>query len=77
MSYLSKFTLTCVFFSLIFFSITLGVYQFFFNKDEFYINTKIILKFNNDVPKILFIKESPTFVQDYDYFLFFECSVNL
>jgi hypothetical protein len=73
MSYLSKFTITCVFFSLITFSVILGVYQFFFfEKDEFYINTKIVLKFNNEIPKILFIKETPTFIQNYDYFLFFE-----
>ena len=73
MSYLSKFTITCVFFSLITFSVILGVYQFFFfEKDEFYINTKIVLKFNNEIPKILFIKEAPTFIQNYDYFLFFE-----
>lgn len=73
MSYLSKFTITCVIYSLITFSVVLGVYQFFFyEKDEFYINTKIVLKFNNDIPKILFIKETPTFIQNYDYFLFFE-----
>jgi len=73
MSYLSKFILTSIFFSFLSFSIIAGVYQtFFFEKGEFYIKSKVILKLNNDIPKILFIKESPTFIQDYDYFLTLE-----
>jgi hypothetical protein len=72
MSYLSKFILTCISFSFLTFLIIFGVYQtFFFEKDEFYIKSKVILKLNNDIPKILFVKET-TFIQNYDYFLSLE-----
>lgn len=69
MSYLSKFIITCAFFSLLIFSIILGVYQtFFLKKDEFYTSSKILLKFNNEIP-ILYINKSSAFVQNYDFFL--------
>lgn len=62
MSYLSKFIITCVFFLVLILSIILGVYQIFFSKkDEFYINSKILIKFNSDIPKVLFTR-------NYDYF---------
>lgn len=69
MSYLSKFIITCVFFSLLISSIILGVYQtFFLKKDEFYTTSKILLKFNNEVP-ILYINKSSAFFQNDDYFI--------
>jgi hypothetical protein len=67
MSYLSKFIITCFFFSLLLLSIILGVYQtFFLKKDEFYISSKILLKFNNEVP-ILYINKNDDYLLSQEF----------
>ena len=58
----------CFFLTFNFFDNIRSLSNFFLKKDEFYTSSKILLKFNNEIP-ILYINKSSAFVQNYDFFL--------